>query len=58
MQGISLFLFVLSIIFVIKHLIILVIKLITNNLEPIKLNWINETFLYLSISYIITYLIN
>lgn len=56
-QQIEVFLFIISILFIIKHVFTLVVKYTTNDLEPIRINWINELLLFVSLSYIITYLI-
>ena len=58
MQEIKLFLFILSIIFMIRYIAEFVFKLVQDGeSEPIVLSKLEGTFLYLSISYIITYIL-
>jgi len=57
-EQLKLFLFILSIIFVLRYLIELIFKfLIIEEPNPIVVTNTGEVFLYLSISYIITFLI-
>jgi hypothetical protein len=57
-EQLKLFLFILSIIFVLRYLIELIFKfLIIEEPNPIVVTNTEEVFLYLSISYIITFLI-
>ena len=51
------FLFVLSILYNVKYLIELIIRLFQSDVEPIKMTKVEGVFYYLTISYIITYLI-
>jgi hypothetical protein len=56
-DEIKIFLFVLSVLFLLKHLFVLGINLFSENPKPMELNTPNQTGLFLSIAYIITYLI-
>jgi hypothetical protein len=57
-EQLKLYLFILSIIFVLRYLIELIFKfLIIEEPNPIVVTNTGEVFLYLSISYIITFLI-
>jgi hypothetical protein len=57
-EQLKLYLFILSIIFVLRYLIELIFKfLIIEEPTPIVVTNTGEVFLYLSISYIITFLI-
>jgi hypothetical protein len=57
-EQLKLYLFILSIIFVLRYLIELIFKfLIIEEPNPIVVTNTEEVFLYLSISYIITFLI-
>lgn len=51
------FLFVLSIIFVFKYILELVIRLFQTEVEPIKITKTEGVFYYLAISYIITFIL-
>jgi hypothetical protein len=55
MQEIKLYLFILSIIFLLKYVVDFGLKLMSNNTEPVMLSKIEGTFLYLATSYVITY---
>lgn len=55
MEQIKLFLFVLSIIYSVRFAFEFVIKLTQENPEPMQISKVNQTFLYFSVSYIITY---
>ena len=57
MQEIKLYLFVLSIIFLLKYVVDFGLKLMSNNTEPVTLSKVEGVFLYLTTSYIITYCI-
>ena len=57
MQQIKLFFFVLSMIYTLKFLAELVIKLFQDNAEPISLSKVEQTLQLISLSYIITYLL-
>ena len=54
-EQIKLFLFVLSLVFTIRFAIEFVIKLVQDNPTPMSISKINESLLYLTIAYIITY---
>ena len=51
------FLFVLSILYLVKYFLELVVKLILPESTPIKISKIEGVFYYLAISYIITFLL-
>ncbi len=51
------FLFVLSILYNLKYLLELIVRLFQTDVEPIKITKVEGIFYYLAISYIITYLI-
>lgn len=55
MEQIKLFLFILSLVFTIRFVIEFVIKLVQDNPTPMSISKINESLLYLTIAYIITY---
>lgn len=54
-EQIKLFFFVLSFVYTLKFVFEFVVKLFQTEPVPMKVSKVNETFLYLSISYIITY---
>lgn len=56
-NEIKLFLFVLSIIYGLRFIIEFVIKLFQENPEPINIKETEKVFLYISTSYIITYIL-
>ena len=56
-KEIELFLFILSIIYTIRFLFEFVIRLFQQEPVPMKVQKVEEIAIYLSISYIITYLI-
>lgn len=56
-KEIELFLFILSIIYTIRFLFEFVIRLFQQEPVPMKVQKVEEIVIYLSISYIITYLI-
>lgn len=56
-DEIKIFLFVLSVLFVLKHVFVLGIYLFSENPKPMELNNTNQVGLYFSIAYIITYFI-
>jgi|MDTC01.1.fsa_nt_gb hypothetical protein len=56
-NEIKTFLFILSVLFISKLIIEFIIKLIQPITEPLKFNDIEKVTIYLSISYIITFLI-
>ncbi len=55
MEQIKLFLFVLSLIYSLRFVFEFVIKLTQENPEPMDISKVNQTFLYFSVSYIITF---
>lgn len=57
MNEIKLFLFVLSLLFILKNIIVFSVKLFESDPEPMTLNKIEKVLLYLSFSYAITSLI-
>ena len=57
MLQIKLFFFVLSIIYNLRFLVELGIKLLQDNTEPMKLTKVEQTILLISLSYIITYIL-
>jgi len=54
-EQIKLFLFVLSLVFTIRFAIEFVIKLVQDNPKPMSISKINQSLLYLTVAYIITY---
>jgi len=56
-NEIKIFLFILSVLFISKLFIEFIVKLIQPITEPLKLNDVEKVIIYLSISYIITFLI-
>jgi hypothetical protein len=54
-EEIELFVLVLSILYSITFTVDFVLKLVQENPEPMKISKLDGTFLYLAISYIITY---
>ena len=54
-EQIKLFLFVLSLVFTIRFAIEFVIELVQDNPTPMSISKIDETLLYLTVAYIITY---
>ena len=57
LQEIKLFLFILSIIFVLKVTLEFVIKLTQDNPEPMSLNKVEQTLLLFALSYTLTYIL-
>ena len=57
MQQIKLFFFVLSIIYILRFIIELGIKLIQDNTEPMKVSKLEQIVQIISLSYIITYIL-
>jgi hypothetical protein len=57
MLQIKLFFFVLSIIYNLRFLVELGVKLLQDNTEPMKLTKVEQTILLISLSYIITYIL-
>jgi hypothetical protein len=56
-QKIELFLFILSLIFTLRFLIEFILVLRNDNPSPMNVGKYNQVFLYLSTTYIITFLI-
>jgi hypothetical protein len=56
-EQIKLFVFVLSFVYTLKFIFEFIIKLFQSEPVPMAVTKVNEVFLYLSISYIITYFI-
>ena len=56
-KAISIFLFVFSIIFLLRYLVEIFLAVRSETPKPININKIIELFLYVSVSYIITFLI-
>ena len=57
MEQIKLFLFVLSIVFTLRFIIEFILKLVQENPTPMSLSKVNESLLYVAVSYIITYIL-
>ena len=57
MQQIKLFLFVLSIIYTLRFIVELVLRLFQDNPDPISINKIEQYTQYFALSYIITFLL-
>ena len=56
-NEIKVFLLVLSVVYTLRFILEFIIKLFQEEPVPMKLNKVNEVFLYLSLSYIITSII-
>jgi hypothetical protein len=56
-KAISIFFFILSIIFILRYVIEIFLAIRSEEPRPININKIIEVFLYISISYILTFLI-
>lgn len=56
MADIKIFLLILSIIFLLRYTIEFLIKLLEEEPSPMKISDISKLFIYLSLSYIITYM--
>jgi hypothetical protein len=56
-SNIELYLFVLSIIFILRFVIEFVVKLFITDAEPLSINKYEKVSLYFSFSYIITYIL-
>jgi len=54
---IELFLFILGIVFCLKHIIQLIMNLAQENPQPMKLTITNQALLYAAIAYVCTYII-
>jgi hypothetical protein len=57
MQIASIFFFVLSIIFILRHIIEFALILRDDNPKAMSINKITEIFIYIAVSYIITFII-
>lgn len=56
-DSILIFFFALSVLYTLRVIVEFVIKLTQDNPTPMTLNWVRETLLYVSLSYIITYIL-
>ena len=56
-NNIELFLFVLSIVFILRFIIEFVVKLFIVDAQPLSITKYEKVFLYFSFSYIITYIL-
>lgn len=56
-KPISVFLFILSIVFILRYVVEIFLAIRSDVPKPININKVIEVFLYLSISYILTFLI-
>jgi len=56
-QEIKTFLFILSIVYILRFVVEFVLKLMDNNPSVLKVSNTNQVFLYFAISYFITYFI-
>jgi len=54
---IELFLFVLGVVFSLKHIVQLVINVLQENPQPMKLTITNQALLYAAVAYVCTYII-
>ena len=52
------FLFILSIVYLVKYILEFIFKLISTEAEPIRISKLEGVFYYLAVSYIITYILN
>jgi len=57
MLQVKLFFFVLSIIYILRFMVELVIRITQDNAEPISLSKYEQYFYYVALSYIITYIL-
>jgi len=57
LQQIKLFLFVLSIIYTLRFVVELVIRLFQDNPEPIQLSKLEQFYQFVALSYIITFIL-
>jgi len=57
-QKIELLLFMLSLVYSVKHLLLFIFNLNEATPKPIKLTPLNEALLYISIAYFFTYIIS
>lgn len=56
-NQIQIFLLVLSVVFLLKFAIEFLLKLRDDNPKPIEITKVNQVFIYLAISYVITFII-
>lgn len=56
-EQIKLFLFVLSLVFTLRFVSEFVLKLFQEEPQPMKINSVKETFIYIALAYIITFII-
>jgi len=56
-EQIKLFLFILSLVFTLRFVFEFIIKLFQEEPQPMEVNSVKEVFIYLALSYIITYII-
>jgi hypothetical protein len=56
-EQIKLFLFVLSVVFTLRFVSEFVLKLFQEEPQPMKINSVKETFIYIALAYIITFII-
>jgi hypothetical protein len=56
-EQFKLFLFVLSIVFTLRFVVEFIIKLFQEEPQPMEVSSVKEVFIYLALSYIITYII-
>jgi len=56
-DEIRIFLLVLSVLFLLRNLFVLVINLISENIKPLEISNTNHVLLYLTLAYIITWII-
>jgi hypothetical protein len=54
---VSKYVLVLSLLFVAKYFFKIVMKILTNDLTPLDIRWYDELLLFLTITYIITFVI-
>ena len=57
LQQIKIFLFVLSIIYTLRFVVELVIRLFQDNPEPIQLSKLEQFYQFIALSYIITFIL-
>lgn len=57
MEELKVFLFVLSILFLLKNVVVFILKFFQEEPEEMKFNIFEKIMIYISLSYIITYII-
>lgn len=57
-HQIKLFFLVLSVIYIFKHIFFFILKLIQENPEPLQITTVENIFIYISLAYIITSILN